>query len=173
MKRGRFTALSVGVIILLCDILSKFFTQHYLPRMNRHDLWYPYGGIGVFQDFFGIEFSITHAANKGAAWGILSDWQQPLLYVRIALIAFMLIYILYINKKPSWQMPMVLIIAGAAGNVIDYFLYGHVVDMFHFVFWGFDYPVFNIADSAIFIGIAWLLLLSWCNNAVRVGKKSG
>lgn len=157
---SRFLAAYVGIAILLADFLSKFFVQQFLPKMNHFFLWYPYGGIGVFKDFLGIEFTITHATNKGAAWGILSDWQQPLLYFRLFLIAFLFIYIVFFNKRRSWEIPFVMILAGAIANVVDYFLYGHVIDMLHFVFWGYSYPVFNIADASIFIGVAWLLISS-------------
>jgi signal peptidase II len=83
-----------------------------------------------------------------------------LLYVRMALIAWLLIYAVFFNQHRSWQIPITLIVAGAVGNVVDYFLYGHVVDMLHFVLWGYDFPVFNLADSAIFIGVTSLIVLS-------------
>lgn len=162
--KSRYTplwALLIGIAVFVVDLLSKFYIQEYLPRMSRAFPAYPYGGIGVFKDFFGIEFSLTHHINKGAAWGILSDWQQALLLFRIALVIGLVIYVVFLNKKREWDIPFALIIAGAAGNVLDYFLYGHVIDMFHFVFWGYDYPVFNVADCAIFIGIAWLIIGSY------------
>jgi signal peptidase II len=165
------TAFCIGFLILLADIGSKFFTQHYLPLASYQAFWYPYGGIGVFKDFIGIEFSIIHTINRGAAWGILADWQDYLLYVRVALIVGLLLYVLFINKKSSWNLPFAFIIAGAIGNVIDYFLYGHVIDMFHFVFWGYDYPTFNLADSAIFMGIAQLFYLSWRESPTSKKQK--
>lgn len=122
--------------------------------------WYPYGGIAVFKNFLGIEFSIAHQVNRGAAWGVLADFQTPLLYVRICLIASLMIYALFINKQKNYNIAFALIIAGAAGNILDYFLYGHVIDMLHFVLWGYDFPVFNVADSAIFIGICTCLVIS-------------
>lgn len=158
MKEGRFSKFYVGLIILLLDLVSKFFVQAYLPH---YTWWFPYSGIGVFKNFLGIEFSIVHATNTGAAWGILADWQHELLYLRIGLVSALLIYSLFFNTRKSWGFPLAFIIAGALGNVIDFFLYGHVIDMIHFILWGYDYPVFNIADSAIFIGITWLFLLSW------------
>jgi signal peptidase II len=56
-----------------------------------------------------------------------------------------------------------LIIAGGIGNILDYFIYGHVVDMFHFILWGYSFPVFNVADASIFMGIVSLLWMSWKN----------
>jgi signal peptidase II len=156
----RFFPLYLGIIILVADVITKYLTNTYLPLMRNHWLWYPYGGIGVFKDFFGIEFSLSHQINHGAAWGVLAEYQTPLLYLRIALIAGLLVFALFYNKHPSRNIPLALIIAGAIGNVIDYFVYGHVVDMLHFVLWGYDFPVFNLADTSIFIGVTYLLVLS-------------
>lgn len=151
----------VGLSVFLIDAISKYLVVEYIPKTMSGNFWYPYGGIGVFQNFFGIEFSINHVVNYGAAWGSFSDHQNLLLYLRIFLVAGILAYLRFYNKNRSYEIPFSLIVAGAVGNIIDVFIYGHVIDMFHFVFFGFDYPVFNIADSAIFIGIAWLMLLSW------------
>ena len=156
----RFLPAAVGIIVFIVDFITKYFTHHHLPVINRHTLWYPYGGIGVFKNFLGIEFSISHQINHGAAWGVLSNYQLPLLYFRIALVAALLFYAVFVNKHKSWSIPLALIISGAAGNILDYFLYGHVVDMLHFVLWGYDFPVFNIADTAIFIGIVSLIFVS-------------
>ena len=146
--------------MFIADFVSKYLTHAYLPLMNHKWLWYPYGGIGIFKNFLGIEFSLSHQINHGAAWGILADYQIPLLYLRIILIACLVIYAMFFNRQANRTIPIALIVAGAAGNVIDYFIYGHVVDMLHFVLWGYDFPVFNLADTSIFIGVACFLLLS-------------
>lgn len=152
--------IGIGLAVLLLDVISKYWTYHYLPVSNRFSLWYPYGGIGVFKDFMGIEFSINHTINYGAAWGMFSEVQGFLLVLRIVMIAGLLAYLFFFNKNKSWQLPLVLISVGALGNVMDTFVYGHVVDMFHFVLWGYDFPVFNVADTSITMGVAWLFLSS-------------
>lgn len=150
----------VGLLVVIVDQLTKGWVSTHLPLVNPSHYWYPYGGIGIFQDIGGIEFSINHMTNTGAAWGIFEHYQLPLILVRIALILGLFIYLLYFNSHRSWVFPLVLIISGAIANVIDYFVYGHVIDMLHFVLWGYDFPVFNVADSAISIGIIWLFLVS-------------
>lgn len=157
----RMTPLYLGMFIFVADFISKYLTNAYLPQMRHYWLWYPYGGIGIFKNFFGIEFSLSHQINHGAAWGVLSDYQIPLLYLRIMLIAALVVYVLFFNKQPNRGIPIALIIAGAIGNVADFFVYGHVVDMLHFVLWGYDFPVFNLADTAIFLGVTYLLVLSF------------
>ena len=156
-----YMLLGIGLMILLVDQLSKVLVYAHLPIIDSTLYWYPYGGIGIFKNFGGIEFSINHMTNTGAAWGVLGEYQFPLIILRIGLISSLCVYLLYFNRHRSCQLPLILIIAGAVGNVLDFFIYGHVVDMFHFVLWGYDFPVFNVADSAISIGIASLFILSW------------
>lgn len=151
----------MGFAVLFLDQLSKFIVYSFIPLMDASAYWYPYGGIGIFKNLWGIEFSINHMTNKGAAWGLFGHYQLPLLIFRTGLIGALGVYLFRFNRHSSWQIPLVLILAGATGNVLDFFLYGHVVDMFHFVLWGYDFPVFNLADSAITIGISSLFLLSW------------
>lgn len=140
------------LVVLAGDYVSKYWIQANLPLAFQ---------IPVFTNFLGIDFAITHATNRGAAWGMLAQYHTYLFYFRIALVFGLVVYTLFYNKNPSWRYPLALIIAGALGNIFDFFIYGHVVDMFRFVFWGYSYPVFNIADSAIFLGVAWLFVLSW------------
>lgn len=153
--------LSIAVLVLVLDQILKAWVYFHLPIIDSFAYIYPYGGIGVFRDFGGIEFSLSYTTNTGAAWGMLGTYQIPLIIFRIFLISALTIYLFYFNEHPSWRFPLILIISGAIGNVIDFFVYGHVVDMFHFVLWGFDFPIFNLADSAITIGITMLFILSW------------
>lgn len=159
--RVSFPLLGIGLIILLLDQLMKGLVYAYLPVIDSTLYWYPYGGLGIFKNWGGVEFSINHMTNTGAAWGVLGNYQLPLIFLRMALITGLCFYLFFINREFSWQLPLILIIAGAFGNVIDYFIYGHVVDMLHFVLWGYEFPIFNLADSAISIGIASLFFLSW------------
>lgn len=143
-----FYGFIIGLVVLAADIFSKYWISENIVR-----------GFVVFQDFLGIDFNIVHSTNRGAAWSILSNYQLPLLVFRIVLVSVLFVYLFFFNKKQKYVTPLTLIAFGAVGNIIDYFLYGHVIDMFHFVFWGYSYPVFNIADAVIFIGIFWILLL--------------
>lgn len=155
-----YIASLIGILVIAADFITKYLVHTFLPLMNQSNGMYPYGGIGVFKNVLGVEFSITHATNTGAAWSLFSDFPHALLWLRIGLIVILAGY-LYKQKSLKLQIALSLILAGAIGNVIDYFVYGHVVDMFHAVLWGYDYPVFNIADSAIFIGIGLYLIFSW------------
>ncbi len=153
--------LCLAIPIFLFDYVSKALVAFLLEPPQYSSPVFPFGGIGVFKNFLGIDFCIHHVTNKGAAWGLLSAYQEILLLFRICVIIGLIVYMIRSPKAKAFYIPLVLIITGAMGNVIDYFLYGHVVDMFHFILWGYSYPVFNIADSSIFCGIAWICLDSY------------
>ncbi|MBS0634848.1 MAG: signal peptidase II [Verrucomicrobia bacterium] len=143
--------LILALVLIALDALSKMWINQLVATVPSP---LPYM---VFSDFFGIRMQITHAINMGAAWGVLADFPNALVFVRILLISALIVYFFGVNHRPSWNVPLCLIISGAIGNVIDYFHYGYVIDMIQMNFWGYDYPIFNIADSAIFIGSFWIL----------------
>ena len=153
-----FTFIALAIAFFMGDALLKAYIHHDIPTISSSTSIYPYGGIKVFRNWHGIEFSIVHVINKGAAWGIFASLQEYLLYARVAIVGGLLTYLFFIKASAYRKFCLTLITTGALGNVVDYFVYGHVVDMFYFVFWGFSYPVFNIADSVIFVGIMLLLL---------------
>jgi signal peptidase II len=172
MSVKQFLKLLAWMLVVLClDFFSKAYVHNHISLISMSSPFYPYGGIGVFHNWHGIDFSINHAINKGAAWGILSSFQHYLLYFRMLVIGGMVFYVFFWNKHSSKSTPLVLVIAGAIGNVADYFIYGHVVDMFHFKFWNYVFPVFNVADSSIFCGVAWLLIRSLIAERLKLKWK--
>jgi len=164
MRKAYAIGIIVGCCVLFFDILTKWAVYTAIPPISTSFWGFPYGGIPIFQNFFGVEFSIVHATNKGAAWGALADYQIPLLILRILLLFALAGYLTFFNRHKGYVIPICLLIAGALGNVIDYFHYGVVIDMFKFVLWGYHYPVFNIADIAITIGIVWMILASFYHD---------
>lgn len=152
--------LSLALFLIALDFSSKYWVQAHLPLMSLSPPYYPFGGIGIFHDFLGIDFSLVHATNKGAAWSLFSDYTALLLALRLGLLIALLI--IFFREKNNWlKFPLALIIVGAFGNILDIFLYGHVIDMFYFILFGYSYPVFNVADSAICVGVFLYILLSW------------
>lgn len=154
-----------GCLCLLgLDFASKAYVYHHIPPMAWASSVYPYGGIAVFHNWHGIDFSINYVMNKGAAWGVFSSFQDHLLYIRLVIIGGLLTYLVVGKASLFKKVALALVATGAIGNIIDYFVYGHVVDMFYFVFWSYSYPVFNVADSAIFSGICLLFLDALLNK---------
>ena len=100
--------------------------------------------------------------NKGAAFSMLADadgWQTPLLIVFALAAALIVSYLIVRNPgKRLLCLGLAAILGGALGNVIDRLRYGHVVDFLDFHAMGWHWPAFNVADSAICIGAALLLV---------------
>lgn len=108
-------------------------------------------------------FNLTLAHNTGAAFSFLGDaggWQRWFFIGITIAIVFFLLRTLF--KLPSTEkltaFAIALILGGAIGNLYDRFVLGYVIDFFDFHINNWHYPIFNIADSAICIGVAiWLL----------------
>ena len=148
------------LFLLGLDIASKMAAIAFIPSMGPGNYAYPYGGIGLIPDFFGVTFSLNYIVNTGAAWGMFPGHSGLLFGLRTAIILGLVSYLLFFHKgSAAPKFPLWLIVTGAVGNAIDYALYGHVIDFFHFVFWGYSFPIFNLADSFITLGVLGLLLL--------------
>jgi signal peptidase II len=158
MKR-LFLILSVAAFLLALDISSKFLVQQHLPLVNGY-MGYPFGGIALFENFYGIKFSIVHATNQGAAWGMFSSHPYILLAVRLVVVLYVIGSLIFSKAYRAYAAPLIIICTAALGNVLDFFIYGHVIDMFYFIFWGYSYPIFNVADSIIFCSMGWIFIQS-------------
>lgn len=145
-------------LVLGVDAASKAYVHASIPYMGFSPSDFPYGGIGLFQGFLGgVDCSINHVVNTGAAWSLLKGYPQLLLPLRLSLIVLLALYLFFFNKERAYRFPLILILAGAVGNVMDTFCYGAVIDFVHVQFWGWSYPLFNAADSALFCGAALLI----------------
>ena len=107
-------------------------------------------------------FNLLLVYNTGAAFSFLSDaagWQRGF-FIAIALAASVwIIWLLRRDARPSLlTAALTLVLAGAVGNMIDRILIGSVVDFLDFHAFGYHWPAFNIADSAITCGAAMLLV---------------
>lgn len=147
-----FTLLLVVLVVL--DILTKYFAFVHLSD----------GGV---KDAIPGLFNFVLAFNNGAAWGILADqkWLLTLLSLIVGT-GVLVFYLCRFAKLPKTvSLALALIVAGAYGNLIDRIGYWGelgiykqgVVDFLQFAFWT-SFPVFNLADSYLTIGIAVLLV---------------
>lgn len=132
---------AIVISVLFLDQLSKFLAASFL-QLNAP--------VVLIKNF--LNLSLVH--NRGAAFGILKN--QLFVFVIISLLAIALILYHLKDKKKSLlsSISLSLILGGAAGNLIDRLRFGFVIDFLDFRVW----PVFNLADSAITIGV---VLLSW------------
>jgi signal peptidase II len=121
-------------------------------------------------------FNLVLVFNKGAAFSFLAreaGWQTPLL-VAFALIAAAIVSVLIVRspEKNLLRAALASILGGALGNVIDRLRFGHVVDFLDFHAFSWHFPAFNVADSAITIGAALLILDGFFFHEKRAGASS-
>lgn len=103
-------------------------------------------------------FHLTYVKNTGMAWSLLSGQQGFLSLVAAVAIGIMIWYL--VTKKPGkWiSFALGLMIGGAAGNMVDRLFLGSVRDFLDFYIFGYDFPIFNLADTALTIGVIMLII---------------
>ncbi|MCI2802395.1 signal peptidase II [Staphylococcus pettenkoferi] len=156
MKRQYFigTTVVVTLLILAIDQLTKYLIA---AKMTIGDSY------TVIPHFL----NITSHRNNGAAWGILSGKMG--FFVIITLIILAILIIFYIKEAKGnlfMQIALSLLFAGAIGNFIDRLLHGEVVDFIDTNIFGYDFPIFNVADSSLTVGVIFIIiaLLKDMNN---------
>jgi signal peptidase II len=134
--------------------------------LDRGSKWLIHSRLLLNQTIFIIDgfFNITYVRNTGVAFGILDAASLPLKSVALAILTIAAIagVILYSLRTPAsqklLQVALSLILAGALGNLYDRINYGYVIDFIEVYFRNYRWPSFNIADSAITVGVALLAL---------------
>ena len=138
-------------VIIILDQLVKIYVDKSM---------YLYQSIEVLENFF----HITYVRNKGAAFGILSDANESLripFFLTVSAIAIaVILYTIYTHQEESQLFPvsMALILGGAIGNMIDRIRLGEVIDFVDVHWYNHHWPAFNVADSAISIGVTLLII---------------
>ncbi|MDQ7226224.1 signal peptidase II [Staphylococcus haemolyticus] len=103
--------------------------------------------------------NITSHRNNGAAWGILSGKMGFFYIITIViLIVLVLFYIKEAKYNLFMQVAISLLFAGALGNFIDRLVNGEVVDFVDTNIFGYDFPIFNVADSSLTIGVLFIII---------------
>ena len=142
--------LPLVVLVIALDQLSKAWIVNHVP----------YGGIRTLLPVL----DITLRYNRGAAWSLLdgaSGWQRWLFSgLAVVVGAGLLYWLRHLNGRTQklLSLSLTLILAGALGNLIDRLLSGQVVDFILAHWHDSQFPAFNVADSAITIGAALMLL---------------
>ena len=150
MKRG-LPHILLMLLVVVVDQLSKAIV---VREIGLHDYVPLIDGL----------LSLSHVRNHGAAFGLLSDWNIPyqsLLLSTLSLLALGAIAAYFLRLPTSAWLPRLslsLVLGGAIGNVIDRLRLGYVVDFVHVYWREYQWPDFNVADSAITIGVALLVI---------------
>jgi signal peptidase II len=143
-----WSLLLVALIILIADQASKALV---VANLGLFEQWMPVAALRPV-------FTLTYVQNTGAAFGIFPNGG-----VFFTLIAFVVVGVIvyYYRQIPNpglfIRIALGLQLGGAVGNLVDRLRLGYVVDFFDVKFW----PVFNVADSAIVVGVFLLLVLMW------------
>ncbi len=111
--------------------------------------------ISIIKNFF----TITFVKNPGVAFGWFPDWKLPPIMMALTMILIISYYSLKLPEEERMtRWALALLVGGAIGNLYDRVTYGFVVDFFLFHFGSFDFPVFNIADIIIDLGVFMLFI---------------
>lgn len=127
--------------------------------------------IPVIGDFF----LITSHRNTGAAFGILEGKRWFFIVITTVVVAGIVWYITKIKSSPNKLLPtaLSLVLGGAVGNFLDRAVSGEVVDFLQFNFSSYTFPIFNVADSCIVIGVALIVLDSLLEMRREKQAKAG
>lgn len=103
---------------------------------------------------------ITSHRNEGAAWGILQGKMMFFYLITLVVVGVVIVWLtrLDFKKDKLLVIALALILGGALGNFIDRVFYQHVVDFIDTYIFGYDFPIFNVADSALCIGVVLMAL---------------
>ena len=151
MKSKYWVLLILCVAIIVMDQWTKDVVQQRLALYQR---------VEVIQGFF----NLTHVRNPGGAFGIFGGEKGGLgswLFVLVSLVAIGSILFLLVKTKEgekTLSFSFSLVLSGAVGNLIDRLRFGEVVDFLDFYLYSYHWPAFNVADSAICIGIGLMAL---------------
>lgn len=153
-----------------------------VARSSSFSLWMALAGLVVILDQvskwaiikwvelhqIGLEitpwFRITHRQNLGAAWSFLADaggWQRWFLATLALAVSGYITYWLWTlrsQRSSVLTIGLALVLGGALGNVIDRIALGYVIDFIAIDLFGWEFPAFNVADSAISVGAACLII---------------
>lgn len=151
----------ISLIVLVTILLDQWTKQEVLEKFF----------LGESKEVLKGWFNLTYVRNKGAAFGFLhsapESFREPF-FLAVPLIAIFILGFLYYQLKPhekvsAWGLSLIL--SGAAGNLIDRVRLGYVVDFIDVYYepWG-HWPAFNIADSAIVVGVGLLFINSFLGS---------
>lgn len=149
-KYGAWIWLWLSAAVIVLDQLSKWLVVSHLAV---------YASIRVLP-----VFNLVLIHNPGAAWSFLagaSGWQRWFFTILALVVsAAIVVWMRFLPRREyRWRaIALALVLAGALGNVIDRLWHGYVIDFLQFHYQGWYYPAFNLADSAITVGAAMLIL---------------
>lgn len=153
--------IAVFTVLLIFDLSSKEAVVVFLKQQpfNYYDL---IDGV----------LALNYSENTGAGWGMFKDHTEALIVITAICMAAVLAYLIICPRtKKLIRLPLVLILAGGLGNLVDRIALGYVRDFIQFTF--MDFPIFNLADNFLTIGTAWLIIVLIVEVFVEFKKEKG
>ena len=145
----------ISFIILVIDIISKRLVIGNLIDGES---------ISIIDNFF----RITYAENTGVAFSMIEGYVGFIIIMTVIVIMMIFKYVKSNNISKYEEIGYSFILGGAIGNLLDRVIYGYVIDFLDFNIFGYDFPIFNIADTFIVIGVLILGIISFR----EVGEKN-
>ncbi len=136
----------IASIALILDQITKIISTSFLTLNNQ---------VKVIKNFF----YLTLCHNEGAAWGMFSNARFIIIIGTIIAIVLIYRFIYCFKENTRNNLAFGLLIGGLAGNLIDRIIFGYVRDFLDFYIFKYDYPIFNVADICIVVGV-FLLIIS-------------
>lgn len=151
----------LSLLIIFIDQWTKWLIVKYMEIGEQ---------ITIIENFL----YITSHRNKGAAWGILQG-QMWFFYIVTVIVIVAIIYYMqkYGKSKRSLQISLGLMLGGAIGNFIDRVFRHEVVDFIDTFIFTYDFPIFNVADSALVIGVILLMIQMFLEERQQKEKMDG
>jgi signal peptidase II len=151
----------IAAVTLALDQATKLAIEFWLPL---GDTRYVIRGL----------FNLVHVGNTGAAWSILQGNNWLLAIISIATLGILFWFRRsFPLDRPMARCSLGLITGGIIGNLIDRLRVGHVIDFLDFYWGGWHWPAFNVADSAICIGVFLYIIATWRDHPPSHDPSSG
>ena len=147
MKNYRLLPMSIlGIVIIFLDQATKLLVLKFMELGES---------IPLIDGFL----YLTSHRNEGAAWGMLQG-RMWLFYIITVFVIVVLVMFYKREAKTSLllQTSLVLLMAGAIGNFIDRLFFQKVVDFVDTVIFGYDFPIFNVADASLTVGVILMVI---------------
>ena len=140
------TTIIISIILLCIDQISKLLVVNLLTKTDS---------ITIIKNFF----YLTYINNDGAAFSILVGKRIFLILIAVLVTVMLIRYIKKNNIQNKLELVSIsLIIGGSLGNLMDRVVRGYVIDFLDFKIFNYNFPIFNLADTFIVIGVFLLLL---------------
>ncbi len=149
----------IALAVILIDQVTKW--------MIVKEMYYGQS-ITVIENFL----YITSHRNRGAAWGILQGQKWFFYLITVVVVVGLIIYIQKLKKQDKWfGIALALMLGGAIGNFIDRVVRKEVVDFVNTYIFTYDFPIFNVADSALVVGVIIMFIMTLFEGKMKKEHK--